>query len=286
MDAENVATIIEAPGFRIITTLRYVLFNRHDVAKSLWGVHEWKREDSKLLCLHRRRLRDAAQACSWTQACLKPDSDEDGRGLLTAIEQAIASHQSEPREGCIRDIRVRVLVDQSGQMEVEAVPMGSEKSLEALTNDAFHQLPPSLPLSPELCQSHCPCSTVYVDSTPTLTSIFTAHKTTFRQPYDLARSRAGIVHTAPVNAEVLLFNQRHEITEASVSTPYFFREGRWVTPTSTSGGMFSVTKMKALQGGFCSEDLVSLSDLVDGEMIWLSNAVRGFFPGRICKEKV
>lgn len=281
----TVASIIEDPSFRIITTLRHVHFNSEDAAALPQTIHDWKGEDSKLLCLHNQRLRAAAEACSWTEVCKLLEDDDMGHGLLDTIEQAVKTRFPEPRRGYIRDIRVRVLVNSSGHTHVETVLMGSERPLGSLGTDSYHELPPSLPLATPLAQSLSPLSKVYVDALPTSVSVFTWHKTTFRQPYDSARSRLGIVHSPPTEAEVLLFNPQQEITEASVSTPYFFRDGGWVTPQSASGGMLSVTKLRSLQGGFCTEALVLLDELRDGEIIWLSNAVRGFFRGQICKNE-
>ncbi|EXJ88811.1 hypothetical protein A1O3_01875 [Capronia epimyces CBS 606.96] len=278
MDSEAVASIIEDPDFRIITTLKHVHFNSHDVAQAPQLIQEWKQEELKLLYLHGQRLKTAAQACSWSRVCVQLQGDEAALGLFHTIEEATTTQQPQPAKSFFREIRVRILVDSGGHTGVETVPMSGEKPLEALENNPLHELPSSFD------DSGCRFSTVYVDSTPTPTTIFTANKTTFRQPYDNARLRAGILQSAPMNAEVLLFNLRREITEASVCTPYFFRDGGWVTPPSVSGGMLSVTKLKALQAGFCVERLVPLDELRHGELIWLSNAVRGFFRGRICKD--
>ncbi|EXJ94822.1 hypothetical protein A1O1_03220 [Capronia coronata CBS 617.96] len=281
MGSEGVAVILQDPSFRILTTLKYIHFNDQDVAEFSQLVGRWKQEESKSLRFHRQRLRAAAQACSWAQVSKQFESDDAALDLLRAIEQAITKELPEPGHGCIKEIRVRVLVDGSGHVDVETVPMGNERPVRCLVDDGFYQLPTLLSPSSPSNDSGAPFSKVYVDFLPTRASIFTAHKTTYRQAYNQARSRAEIVHAAPTDAEVLLFNSRREITEASLSTPYFFREGGWVTPAVVSGGMLSVTKLRASQGGFCTERLVTLDELRHGEMIWLSNAVRGFFRGMI-----
>lgn len=70
-----------------------------------------------------------------------------------------------------------------------------------------------------------------LDTQPTPTSAFTLLKTTVRDQYDAARSRA--LPTNPAGApysEVILYNSTNELTEGTLTTIYLFRGGRWVTP--------------------------------------------------------
>lgn len=64
--------------------------------------------------------------------------------------------------------------------------------------------------------------------------------------------------------------------EGTLTTPYFFRCGSWVTPKATSGGNIGTTRRWALENGLCVEAIVKAEDLIDGELVWLSNGVRGF----------
>ncbi|KAL2441977.1 hypothetical protein ABEF95_016980 [Exophiala dermatitidis] len=294
MDPASVTVIIQEPEFRLLTTLRYVQFNHVNVVESLPLIQEWKRAELDLLSLSRHRLHAAAQACFGPQSEVSKKFKADGAelALRDAIDETTAARHPEPAKGFFRDLRVRVLVGSGGQVGVECVPMGPEKPLTVLENDTFHHVPRATWFFANSDSEDYPFAKVYIDSVPTSTSIFTRHKTTFRQPYDEARSRAGIVHTPPTDAEVLLFNSRDEITEASVSTPYFFRRDgmggyELVTPSLQSGGMIGVTQSKALREGFCTMDVVTLDGLQlrHGDVIWLSNAVRGFFRGRIHMQK-
>ena len=122
---------------------------------------------------------------------------------------------------------------------------------------------------------------VYIDSNYHKSTAFTRHKTTQRQTYDEARARLGISSSPLTEAEVLLINDKKQIIEASLCTPYFFRNNKWVTPHIDCGGNRGVTRRLALESGFCIEGIVEMHELVDTEFIWLSNAVRGFFGGRI-----
>src|SRR5690242_8414621 len=49
--------------------------------------------------------------------------------------------------------------------------------------------------------------------------------------YDKSRARALPAHPASsVHREVILFNRVHEVTEGTLTSLYFYRGGRWVTP--------------------------------------------------------
>lgn len=271
-------SIVEDPSFRIISTLKNILFNSEDIRQGVPPVRTWKEKNGRILVLHRQRLHAAAQACSWPDVCTQLDNYGADPELEQAIDDTSAQHP-EPEKGHVREMRVRILIDREGKIEAESVPMGNERPLQDLETNNFHSLPlDSPPLSLPL---NVPCSTVSIDPVPTTPSLYTSHKTTHRQPYDAARARAGITKCPPGDREVLLFNDRHEIMEASLSAVYFYRDGRWVLPASTAGGMLSVTRLWALGAGVCTEEVVTLEDVRDGEIVWLSNALRGFFRGRI-----
>ncbi len=272
--------VAQDPDFRIITTLKSILFNSEDVCQKLPLIEQWERASKRLLVLHRQRLSAAAQACSWTEVCMKLQSDEAGGLLEQKVEEATTRH-ARPGRGRIREVRVRVLIDSNGSIQCESAPLGDEKEINSLEADDFPYVPPNRPPPSLSREDHC--CLVSIDSAPTLPSLYTSHKTTHRNPYDAARARAGITTCLPSDREVLLFNEAGQVTEASLCTVYFHRNGRWVVPASTAGGMLSVTKLFAIEMGFCTEAMVSLESVADDEIIWLSNAVRGFFLGRVAK---
>lgn len=117
------------------------------------------------------------------------------------------------------------------------------------------------------------------------TSLFTRHKTTNRGHYDQQRAllppassadgQAGILH------EMLLVNQSGAIMEGTISTPYFYRNGGWVTPSVACGGHLGVARRWALTAGICTEGVVMAEEVVIGEQVILSNGVRGFGWGKV-----
>ncbi|KAJ5760430.1 Aminotransferase class IV [Penicillium odoratum] len=121
---------------------------------------------------------------------------------------------------------------------------------------------------------------VLVDTERTEPSGFTTHKTTDRENYTLAQSR-GNVSPGAKPEEILMVNMEGEIMEGTITTPYFRRGDAWVTPPLTCGGNAGTTRRYALEQGFCVEQKVKASELMDGEECWLSNGVRGFMRGRV-----
>lgn len=69
--------------------------------------------------------------------------------------------------------------------------------------------------------------------------------------------------------------------EGSITTPYFWRRGRWVTPPASAGGNIGTTRRFALEAGICVEETVMRQNVAEGEAIWLSNGARGWGWGQI-----
>ena len=119
------------------------------------------------------------------------------------------------------------------------------------------------------------------------TSLFTRHKTTNRNHYDqqrallaqptLADKEAGIL------CEMLLVNRDGAVMEGTISTPYFHRDDGWITPASACGGHLGVARRWALAAGVCKEGIIGADEVVTGELVILSNGVRGFGWGRVEK---
>lgn len=67
--------------------------------------------------------------------------------------------------------------------------------------------------------------------------------------------------------------------EGSLTTPYFNRNGRWVTPPvwdEDHGGQRGTTRRYAIEQKLCQVEAVSIDSLKNGEKVWISNGVRGF----------
>jgi para-aminobenzoate synthetase/4-amino-4-deoxychorismate lyase len=95
------------------------------------------------------------------------------------------------------------------------------------------------------------------------------HKTTRREVYDEARA------SRPDCDEVLLWNERGEVTEASAANVIFELGGVRVTPPVSCGLLPGVERARALAEGRAREGSVRLADLHGGMRLWLVSALRG-----------
>jgi para-aminobenzoate synthetase/4-amino-4-deoxychorismate lyase len=95
------------------------------------------------------------------------------------------------------------------------------------------------------------------------------HKTTRREVYEEARA------SRPDCDEVLLWNERGEVTEASVANVVLELGGARVTPPVSCGLLPGVERARALAEGRAREGIVRLGDLRGGMRLWLLSALRG-----------
>jgi len=87
---------------------------------------------------------------------------------------------------------------------------------------------------------------------PSLTppTSYTSYKTTSRDMYNSARERVGIQDMAEKREVLLVAGQEGEIMEGSLTSPYFWRNGKWTTPPVSSGGQIGTTRRWALDQGY------------------------------------
>lgn len=117
---------------------------------------------------------------------------------------------------------------------------------------------------------------IFVSAQRITPSQYTTHKTTNRAVYDSVRTALPKLMEGSIPLEVLLVNVNHQVMEGSITTPYFLRGNKWVTPSAAHGGNVGTTRRWALEKGLCVEEYVPGNSLVPGEFIWLSNGVRGW----------
>ncbi len=145
--------------------------------------------------------------------------------------------------------RVRLLLTRVGEITVESA------SLEPLRAAG----PPSVRLAVESVDIRNP---------------FLYHKTTQRDAYDRARSRAG-----PCD-DVILWNERHEITESCIANVVVSIDGTLFTPPVACGLLGGVARARALRSGTIRERVIRVDDVRRAERIFLTNAVRGLYEVR------
>ncbi|KAK4162578.1 aminotransferase [Cladorrhinum sp. PSN259] len=283
------------PDFQIFTTLRYdpllLTLPTHNPPLTHAGYNHTTQSPFYMLPYHRDRLLASAKHFNFSQKAIDLLTSPSA---LQTLSQTITSqipdhHPSSPPH------RVRVAISPDGTISVTA----SEIPPVPLSN----LFPSSLPSSPGPTTTTNPSINpddifqVLVDTNSrTNPSEYTHYKTTSRKSYDSARERAGIVNPADKKEVLIVDESSQEVMEASITTPYFFRESKWVTPLvreqhqrqeqqqtpeKYQGGQDGTSRRWALETGIATEAKILVNSLVDGEQCWLSNGARGFFPGVI-----
>jgi len=153
------------------------------------------------------------------------------------LERAAAAFAADAR-------KVRLLLDRTGRVRVEDGPVPP------VSNDA----PVRLGLAREPVDPADP---------------FLYHKTTQRRVYQAARA------SRPDCDEVLLWNRRGEITEASIANVVVEMAGRSWTPPVACGLLPGTYRDWLVAQGQVQERAIRIDTLAGAERIWLVNAVRG-----------
>ena len=243
----------DADEFRLFTTLRFdpVLVDISEKAE--FQTAGWNYERSSpiyMLDYHRDRISRAASYWQWNQV-LELLSGEAGLETLSRVIMDAVGGRDQARPH-----RVKVLIDRDGIMTAQAA-----KVPEVALANLFPELLPepshgaSKPGAAARVPLQEPTFAILVDVARTDTSEYTHFKTSHRPMYDAARQRTAIALTD--QKEVLLVNQRDDtVMEGSIATPYFWRNGRWVTPpvsfqlgqnAADSGGNAGTTRRWAVE---------------------------------------
>jgi 4-amino-4-deoxychorismate lyase len=214
--------------FQLFSSLRYdpalLQVSSHNLSHAGWN---WANLSALyMLDYHRDRMLKAAAHWGWDAAVEVLEGDSGLKELGEAILRSIGDNKQQA-------MKVRIAITKEGKLAVSYGPVPPT----ALGNLFPERLP-----SPEevqndeptgLVPSKHPVYTVLVDGPKTARSEHTHFKTTKRTAYDGARQRAQI--NLPDKKEVLIVNEADgAVMEGSITTPYFWRGGRWVTPAVSS----------------------------------------------------
>ncbi|MGY2003446.1 aminodeoxychorismate synthase component I [Blastococcus sp. SYSU DS1024] len=165
----------------------------------------------------------------------------DRAAVLEAVTAAVADRTDAAR--------IRILGSRDGRVEVEAGAM-----------------PPAATGPVRLALDDDP-----VDAT----SPWLQHKTTRRDVY-LTRA---LRH--PEADDVVLVNERGELTETTTATLALRIGGRWWTPPTTSGCLPGVERARLLELGALQERVLTVADLQDAEEMAVLSSLRGWREARL-----
>lgn len=101
------------------------------------------------------------------------------------------------------------------------------------------------------------------------------HKTTAREPYERRKRQH------PEADDVLLVNERGEITESTIANVAVDFGSGWVTPPLESGCLPGTYRAELLDTGVLREEVVMAAGLEDADRLALVNSVRGWRPATI-----
>ena len=104
---------------------------------------------------------------------------------------------------------------------------------------------------------------------------FLHHKTTRREVYD----RHQAAH--PDADDVLLWNERGELTETCIANVVVELDGERWTPPRSCGLLAGTARARLLESGYCRERVIRVEDALRAGGWWTVNAVRGLGPARL-----
>jgi para-aminobenzoate synthetase/4-amino-4-deoxychorismate lyase len=160
----------------------------------------------------------------------------DETEVREAVEKTVASAPPGPS-------RVRLALGKDGTVRVACTPLASEPDVVRVSLDDAPQDP---------------------------RDIFLFHKTSRRQRYEEARRRH------PDADDVVLINDRGEVTESTIANVAALVDGRWVTPPIEAGLLPGIGRAVALEEGSLTEAQVTIEDLRSSEELALISDARGW----------
>ncbi|MFA5073341.1 MAG: aminodeoxychorismate synthase component I [Nitrospirota bacterium] len=109
---------------------------------------------------------------------------------------------------------------------------------------------------------------------------FLYHKTTYRRIYDEARA------DCPGFDDVLLWNEKQEITESCIANLVVEIEGRLLTPPVCSGLLPGTYRSFLRKQGSITEEIITIQDLPRCSRLYLANSVRGMWEISLQRERI
>jgi para-aminobenzoate synthetase/4-amino-4-deoxychorismate lyase len=101
---------------------------------------------------------------------------------------------------------------------------------------------------------------------------FLFHKTTHRQIYELHRK------DFPEHDDVILWNEKGEITESTLANIVIHMRGKRTTPAQSCGLLAGTFRAELLEAEEIEEGIIRLADLQEADGVFLVNSVRRWVP--------
>ncbi len=169
----------------------------------------------------------------------------DVHAINESLNKAVSGLNGSPH-------RIRLLVARDGTCECETCPVSPD---------------------PAACRVFC-----LADEPVDSGDRFRYHKTTHRTTYDTAKA------AHPDMDEVVLWNERGEITEGCISNVVIRKGGRLVTPPVRCGLLAGTFRESLLASGEIEEYIITVEALRAAEEIYFINSVRKWQKARWARE--
>lgn len=178
--------------------------------------------------------------------------------------------------------KIRILISKEGRIVTEAHPLPSptftEKTRPRSCTEYFQHV-----LLGGFGDSQDNVWDIVKDSQPLRsTTPFTTFKTTNRSHYTFARERMVEMISKyrypsedKAHCEIILYNDRNELLEGSISNIAIKRANGWITPPLSSGCLCGIFRYYLLQKGYIQEDNISPNEISVGDTVLIFNGVLG-----------
>jgi len=158
---------------------------------------------------------------------------------------ALAVREREVYRADANDMRIRLLLGRDGNLDITAGPLPPDSAAPLRVGMSEQRLDPADP--------------------------FLRHKTTRRRLYEQAYAEAQ----AKSLDDMLFFNTRGELAEASRNTIFVEISGRLVTPPVESGLLAGILRQSLIEAGQAGEQILVLDDLRRAGAWFLGSSLRG-----------
>jgi 4-amino-4-deoxychorismate lyase len=246
------------PDFQLFSSLRHdPLLNSLAINTESWDGNIKEPSPFYMLPHHRDRMLQAAKHFGWTKAAETIRGVQGFTHLLKKLTEAINTQSPTP-------LRVKVLLSHDGSIDVESSPAAPMTEMNLYPK----RIPPpkaaaQMKVSPrtggalivgddDAVHGDPPMGEAWdivPDTARTKPSPYTSYKTTSRDVYTTARERVGIKDMAEKREVLIISEKNGEIMEGSLTSVFFWRDGKWTTPPVSSGGQVGTTRRWALEKG-------------------------------------
>ena len=242
-----------------------------DMTQRSFEIVETVRVDGDGAWLMQRHLDRMAASAAWFGRAFDRDAAQRLLGSVwppPVTSSATSSGTAPDAEPAAVAVRARLVLAPDGGLRLESSPL-----TDPVGPPPLGASPRGMPPAPGL--GHVPPRPVALATVPVWSGDpWLRHKTSRRAAY--ARARESVPDHGVF--DVILRNERDEVTESTIGNVVVEVDGRWRTPPVGSGLLPGTLRAQLLEEGVVVEAVVSVADLRAATRLWIVNSVRGWVP--------